>query len=166
MEWANAEPQSVAQKVALLRRFRGRFDLGEDFVLGIFDSGEGRVLGGTGLHTREGDGGLEIGYWIRESHAGQGFATETSAALTRVAFELCDVDRVVIRVDPTNERSAAIPRKLDYVEEAMLRRRLPPQADGVPRDVVVYTLFRDGYAGSPSASAVLEAYDATGVRVL
>jgi RimJ/RimL family protein N-acetyltransferase len=166
MEWAHAEPQSLAQKVALLRRFRGQFDLGSDFVMGILDLEERTVFGGTGLHTREGEGALEIGYWIRKSHVGQGLATEASAALTRVAFELCDVDRVVIRVDPTNERSAAIPRKLGFLAEATLRRRLPPHGDGVPRDVVVYTLFRDGYAGSPAAGAVVEAYDSAGARVI
>jgi RimJ/RimL family protein N-acetyltransferase len=166
MEWAHGEPQTLEQRVALLRRFRGEFDLGRDFVLGIFDRGEERVLGGTGLHSREGLDGVEIGYWIRKSDIGQGLATETSAALTRVAFEVCEVDRVVIRVDPTNVRSAAIPRKLGFVEEATLRRRLPPHADGVPRDVVVYTLFREGYPGSPSSSAQVEAYDAVGTRVL
>jgi RimJ/RimL family protein N-acetyltransferase len=166
MEWAQGEPQTLEQRVALLRRFRGDFDLGRDFVLGIFDLGEELVLGGTGLHTREGLDGIEIGYWIRESHIGRGLATEISAGLTRVAFEVCGVDRVVIRVDPTNVRSAAIPRKLGFVEEATLRRRLPPHADGVPRDVVVYTLFREGYPGSPSSSAPIEAYDAVGARVL
>jgi RimJ/RimL family protein N-acetyltransferase len=166
MEWAQGEPQTLEQRVALLRRFRGDFDLGRDFVLGIFDAAEELVLGSTGIHTREGIDGVEIGYWIRQSHAGQGLATETSAALTRVAFEVCEVDRVVIRVDPTNIRSAAIPRKLGFAEEATLRRRLPPHADGVPRDVVVYTLFREGYPGSPSSSAAVEAYDAVGVRVL
>ena len=166
LAWAYAEPKSLDEKVALLRRFRGQFDLGQEFVLGIFDRGETRVLGGTGLHRRQGEDALEIGYWIRESHVGQGLATEASSALTRVAFELCDVDRVVIQVDPTNERSTAIPRRLGFVEEATLRRRLPPHEDGVPRDVVVFTLFRDGYAGSPPSTASVEAYDAAGVRVL
>jgi RimJ/RimL family protein N-acetyltransferase len=166
MEWARGEPPTLEQRIALLRRFRGEFDLGRDFVLGIFDRGEELVLGGTGMHTREGVDGIEIGYWIRQSHVGQGLATEVSAALTRVAFEVCKVDRVVIRVDPTNARSAAIPRRLGFVEEATLRRRLPPHEDGVPRDVVVFTLFRESYPASPSSSAQVEAYDALGTRLL
>jgi hypothetical protein len=32
--------------------------------------------------------------------------------------------------------------------------------------VVVFSLFRDTYAGTPAASAELEAFDAAGVRVL
>jgi RimJ/RimL family protein N-acetyltransferase len=166
MAWAHAEPQSVAEKTALLRRFRGQFDLGRDFVYGIFGKDEREVVGGTGLHTRSGDDALEIGYWIRASRAGGGLATEVAAALTRVAFELCGVDRVDIRVDPANAASLTIPRKLGFTEEATLRRRLPPHEDGIRRDVVLFTLFRDDFAGTPAASARIEAYDAAGARAL
>lgn len=165
MEWARSEPQPLWEKVALLRRFRGQFDLGRDFVYGIFAPDESEVVGGTGLHTRSGEDAFEIGYWIRAGRAGQGLATETTAALTRVAFELCGVDRLDIRVDPENAASLPIPRKLGYVEEATLRRRLPPHQDGVPRDVTHFALFRDGFSESPAARAPLEAYDSTGTRV-
>jgi len=166
MPWARAEPQELSDKVALLRRFRGAFDLGTDFIMGIFDLDEREALGGTGLHKRRSADALEIGYWIRSSHVGQGLATESSAALTRVAFEHCDVDRVEIRVDPANEASLAIPRKLGFVEEGILRRRLPPDEDGVPRDVIVFSLFRDGFVGSPAASTPVDAFDASGEPVL
>ena len=165
MPWARAEPQQPEESVALLRRFRGQFDLGQDFVYGVFTRDGSEVVGGTGLHTSVGAGAFEIGYWIRASRIGAGFATELSAALTRVAFEVCDVDRVEIRVDPANERSATIPHKLGYQQEARLRRRLP-DGDGEPRDAVVFTIFRDTYAGSPSAETPLEAFDAAGARVL
>jgi RimJ/RimL family protein N-acetyltransferase len=166
MPWARSEPQELSEKVALLRRFRGEFDLGTDFVMGMFDVDEREVVGGTGLHKRRGADALEIGYWIRTSHVGRGLATESTAALTRVAFELCDVDRVEIRIDPANEPSLAIPRKLGFAEEGMLRRRLPPDEKGVPRDVMVFSLFRDAYAGSPPSSMSLQAFDAAGTRVL
>jgi RimJ/RimL family protein N-acetyltransferase len=163
MPWAGEEPKALEERVALLRRFRGRFDLGQEFVYGIFDQGETAVLGGTGLHTRVGANALEIGYWIRTSSAGEGLATEAAAALTRVALELCDVDRVEIKTDPANDRSRAIPRKLGYMEEATLRRRLEyPE----PRDVVVYSMFRDSLAGTAAAAVALEAFDAVGERIL
>ena len=166
MPWAHGEPQTVEEKVALLRGFRGRFDLGEDFVYGVFAPEGGEVLGGTGLHTRLGEGALEIGYWVRASRVGEGLATELSAALTKVAFEVCAIDRVEIRVDPANERSAAVPRKLGFREEATLRRRLPAGDDGEPRDVTIFALFRHEFAGSRAAGARVEAFDALGTRVL
>src|SRR2546429_7509923 len=61
MPWAREEPQSLAQKVELLRHFRGRFDLGKEFVVGVFSADEGEVVGGTGLHRRGRGGGVGVG---------------------------------------------------------------------------------------------------------
>jgi RimJ/RimL family protein N-acetyltransferase len=166
MPWALNEPQTVEEKVQLLRRFRGQFDLGEEFVYGLFSGDESEVVGGSGFHRRVGQGAFEIGYWIRSSRAGQGFATEVTAALTRVGFEVCEVDRIEIQCEPANERSMAIPRKLGYAEEARLQRRLYAAPGGEPRDAVIFTLFRGDYLGTPAAAAAIEAYDAVGERVL
>jgi RimJ/RimL family protein N-acetyltransferase len=166
MPWAAHEPQPLEEKVRLLRRFRAQFDLGEDFVYGIFARDESEVVGGSGLHTRVGDDAFEIGYWLRVGATGRGLATEAAAALSRVGLELCGADRIEVRVDPSNERSAAVPRGLGFREEATLRRRLP--AVGAPgfRDVTIFSLFREDLPGSPVAEAAIEAYDAVGARVL
>ena len=161
MPWAADEPKPVEEKAELLRAFRGRFDLGEDFVYGIFARDEREVIGGSGLHTRIGPDALEIGYWIRASHVGHGYAREATAALTKVAFRVCGIERVEIRVDPANEASLRVPRALGFTEEATLRRRLPA-AEGQPRDAVVFTLFADELDGSPVAVAAIEAYDVLG----
>ena len=166
LPWAVNEPQTVEEKAQLLRRFRGQFDLGREFVYGLFSRDESEVVGGSGFHRRVGEGALEIGYWIRSSRAGEGLATEVTAALTRVGFELCEVDRIEIHTEPENERSMRIPLKLGYREEARMRRRLYAAPGVEPRDVVVFTLFRNELAESPAASAQLEAYDAFGRRVL
>ena len=97
MPWAHAEPTTLEQKVQLLRLFRGRFDLDQDAVYGIFDRDERRAVGGTGLHPRVGDGAIEIGYWLRADETGRGFAGESTAALTRVGFEIAGFDRIEIR---------------------------------------------------------------------
>jgi RimJ/RimL family protein N-acetyltransferase len=165
MPWAREEPKPLEEKQELLRRFRGAFDLGQDFVYGILARDESEVVGGTGLHTRVGDDAFEIGYWIRTSRTGQGLCTESTAALSRVAFEACDVDRVEIRVEPGNEASIAIPRKLGFREEATLKRRLHV-GDSRPHDVIVFTMFRDDLGGTPCATVPVEAFDASGARVL
>jgi len=154
MPWARHEPQTLAQKVELLREFRGQFDLGADSIYGIFDAGEERVLGGTGLHPRIGPGGLEIGYWIRADAAGRGFATESTAALTRVAFELADVGRVEIHCAPENHASAAIPRKLAYSLQE-------PAGDDL-----VFTLTAAEFPESPAAGTALAAFDAAGASLI
>ena len=163
MPWAHEDPQPLEAKVELLRGFRGRFDLGQDFVYGIFPADESEAVGGTGLHTRRGEGVFEIGYWIRASRVGEGLGTEATAALTRVGFEVCEIDRIEIRVDPANEASLAIPRKLGFVEEGTLRGVLHGP-DGSPgqRDSVVFALLR----GDFERDVELKAFDAAGERVL
>ena len=162
MPWAHDEPRSLDERIGLLRAFRGRFDLGEDFVYGIFSRDERRAVGGSGLHTRAGEGALEIGYWIRASEVGRGYAREATAALARVAFRVCGVDRVEVRVDPANEASLRVPRALGFTEEATLRRRLPAVDDEELRDVTVFSLFATELDRTPVAEAQLEALDALG----
>lgn len=163
MPWAHAEPTALEEKIELLRRFRGEFDLGTNFVYGILARDEASVLGGTGLHPRVGEDALEIGYWIRASAVGNGLATEATTALTRAAFAWCEVDRVEIKVDPDNAASLGIPRRLGYVEEATLRRRQLPLVDGAERrDFVVFSMLAEEVAGSPAAGFELTAYDAAG----
>ncbi len=161
MPWAHDEPQSLDEKVALLRHFRGEFDLEKNFVYGVFDRDESRVVGGSGLHPRGGDGSLEIGYWIRADSVGQGLATELTAVLTRVGFDLVGLERVDIQVDPANEVSQKIPRKLGFTLEGRLRRRLPSTADGEPRrDALLFTMVREELAGSSCMAYGYTAFDA------
>src|SRR4051794_6363946 len=118
MQWAAAP--MVEPTAEVLRRFRGAFDMGHEFVLGVF-SHDGSVVGGSGLHTRSA-AGLEIGYWVRTSLTGQGFATEAAATLTRVAIERCGVARMDIQVEPANAPSLRVARKLGYREIGLLPR--------------------------------------------
>ncbi|HUZ15284.1 MAG TPA: GNAT family protein [Gaiellaceae bacterium] len=164
MPWVEHEPQTLEEKTDLLKSFRSQFDLGDNFVMGIFSADESEVLGGSGLHPRVEPGGLEIGYFIRASATRQGYVTESTAALTRVGFEICGADRIEIRIDPENETSKDVPRKLGYVEEATLRRRLPGRAGGPLRDVTIFTMFHEDF--DPSLAPGIRAFDGRGERVL
>jgi RimJ/RimL family protein N-acetyltransferase len=165
MPWAHDDPQPVENKMELLRGFRSRFDAGDDFVYGIFSRDESEAVGGTGLHPRVGDDAFEIGYWIRSSAVGKGLATETAAALTRVAFDLAAVERVELHVDPANEASCRVARKLGYGEEARLRRRLPDVVpNGPKRDEIIFSMFAEEFADSAAGaiSRDVAAFDALG----
>ena len=78
-----------------------------------------------------------------------------------MAFGVCGVDRVEIRVDPDNAASLSIPRALGFSEEGTLRRRLPAR-EGAPRDAVVFALFADELERSPVVRSELDAFDALG----
>ena len=165
MPWANNEPDPVETVIERLRTWRAHFDLDQDYVYGIFNKDESAVLGSSGLHTRLGEGALEIGYWIHVDHIRLGYATELSAALTKVAFSVNRVNRVEIHCDPENKPSAAIPKKLGYSFEATLRQRIK-QDEQTWRDSMIWTLLAEDYPQSLSAHADITAFDVSGRKII
>ena len=165
MPWADDDPEPLAVVIKRLRQFRAMFDLDKDYVYGVFSSDETQVVGGSGLHTRVGENAREIGYWIHVNHINHGYATEVSAALTKVAFEIDGMDRVEIHCSPLNLASASVPRKLGYVHEATLRRRGPIK-DGEPVDSMIWSMHAADYPCSMPAQMDLQAFDATGNVIL
>jgi len=164
MPWAMDEPTSVEAKAELLRSFRAKFDTDQDYAYPIFAADETRQVGSTGLHRRQGEGVLEIGYWIVPGLQGRGLVTEAAGALVRVGFEALGARAIEIRCDPRNERSHAVAARLGFTHDATLRRRdLTP--DGGPRDTMVWSLFADEYPGSPAARAEVRAFDALRRRI-
>ncbi|MEQ9073533.1 MAG: GNAT family protein [Sandaracinaceae bacterium] len=155
MSWFQNEPMTREERAAQLRRFRGSFDVGKDFFYGLFSKDDGAFLGGTGLHPRGGGGVLEIGYWIVPARWGQGLAFEVAAALTRVGFEVMEARRIEIRVAPHNARSVAIPRKLGYREEGLIRG-VGENADGSFGDLVLFGMLQAELPDSCAAKAHLE----------
>ncbi len=142
MGWALREPTTLEERVDLLRSFRGRFDLGDDYFYGIFLR-DGTFVGGTGLHTRCGPGGLEIGYWIDERHQGKGLITEAAAALAKHALTDLALSRVEIHTNPDNAASNRVADKLGFTREGVLRKRFSYASDKPLRDLVYWTLFRE-----------------------
>jgi RimJ/RimL family protein N-acetyltransferase len=165
MVWTHDEPEPLQKKIDRLRESRGKFDLGQDFFYGIFNSAETEVLGATGLHTRLGENLREIGYWIHRDYTHRGLATEAVSALVKVAFEIEDVLRVEIHCDPRNVRSAAIPKKLGFQNNGILRKQTPFR-DGEMRDEMNWSLQAEEYPNSPASKANVEAFDVIGRRLL
>lgn len=163
MPWAQEET-SLQMQIDRLRQVRAAFDLGQDFGYGILSRDESQVLGSSGLHNRQGDRVRHIGYWIHVDHIGQGYATETSAALTKVAILVEGLDRVEIHCDPANAASAAIPRKLGYTHEATLRRR-SHWPNGKVEDSMIWTIFADDFPASPAAQLEIQAFDVAGREI-
>lgn len=117
--------------------FAGRREL----FLAMFDRADpGRLLGGTGFHNIEWEiPAFEIGYWLRASAAGQGYMTEAVAAQCAFVADRFGANRIVITCDADNDRSAAVPRRLGFVEEGRLRNAgLTPQ--GALRDTLVFAV--------------------------
>ena len=115
--------------------------LREDMTLGMWEVATYRYLGGTGFHPHDWDiGYFEIGYWIRASAEGHGYVTEAVRLLTDFVFHTLKANRLEIRCDELNVRSAAIPRRLGFVEEGQLRNLLSAH-DGRLRTMIIFSLI-------------------------
>lgn len=165
IDWARQEPESLEMKTERLRRFRDDFLSRRDYVYGIFGADGVRVIGGTGLHTRENKDAREIGYWIGKAYANKGLATESTAALTRVAFEINRVERVEIRCDPRNQASARVAEKLGFTHRSTLYGN-KTDAEGLVRDTLVWTLDGAEYPSSGASAASVAVYNRSRVRIL
>jgi ribosomal-protein-serine acetyltransferase len=62
-----------------------------------------------------------IGYWLDEQHQGQGIMTRAVHALVDQALLGWELNRVEIRAAPENQRSRAIPERLGFRQEGVLR---------------------------------------------
>lgn len=133
---------------AAARRGAARWQTREDLMVGVWERATGRYLGGSGLHRIDwGVPAFEIGYWLRTSAWGQGYASETVRVLCRFAFETLGANRVEIRCDGRNERSLAVPRRLGFVQEAALRNDCR-DGRGELRDTLIFAMTPDDYANA------------------
>jgi RimJ/RimL family protein N-acetyltransferase len=144
LPWALTEPSPLEVVAARLTAFAAAFDEGRDWLYGIFSPDETMVFGGTGLHPRIGPGALEIGYWLLADAVGKGYTTEAVRALTAAAFSADPVERLEIRCDSRNVRSAAVPRRLGYRHVDTLERHTPSAAGG-PAATLVWWLTREDF---------------------
>lgn len=161
LPWAAGEPQSLEEKLETIRRFRGEFDRGGDFVMGIFLRETGTLIGGTGLHPRIGPDAFEIGYWIDREFEGQGLVQESTRGLVRLAFQHHRRAKVEIRLDPRNERSRAVPRALGMHLDGVLRSQLAGSTPDAPRiDAEVWSLLAEDFLAREGDFPPLEVWDA------
>lgn len=111
--WATAQAPTPDAVARLLERWVGQRERGENVIYAAVD-GDGRLLGGVGVYARVGAGALELGYWLRASAAGRGYATEATGRLVHAALALPGVDRLEIHTDPANAPSRRVAEKLGF----------------------------------------------------
>ncbi len=123
----------------------GRLVGGSDRLVGGSDrlvGGSGRLVGGSGLHRINWRvPHFEIGYWIRADAEGQGYVTEAVNGITAFAFDVLGAERVMIRCDSLNTRSAAVAERCGYTFEGLMLHD-DRGVDGALRDTQVYSLIR------------------------
>jgi RimJ/RimL family protein N-acetyltransferase len=134
--------QSVEESRDWIIHEMAKWLLREDLIVGIWEKSTNRYLGSSGLHPRNWRAGyFEIGYWLRSSATGRGYVTEAVRLQTDYAFNTLGANRVEIRCDERNVRSAAVAQRLGFVLEGRLRNDTVTP-DGMLRNTLIFALIR------------------------
>jgi len=110
----------VATKVAQYSAAISIADEGDYWQLAIERRADpGHVIGDVYFSLKStANAAGEIGWTLHPSHEGQGYMTEAAGAILEIAFAGIGLHRVVARLDPRNDPSAALCRRLGMREEA------------------------------------------------
>lgn len=109
-------------------------------ALGLVVVSEKKIIGSLGLNNLDWQNRqAEIGYWLDKNQTGKGIMIKCCRALTGYAFDELHLNRVVIRCATENVKSRAIPERLGYTREGVLRQACKVGDDFL--DLVVYSML-------------------------
>jgi ribosomal-protein-serine acetyltransferase len=145
---ATTSPESSLQFIRMTRR---QLDADEGMQLALVDI-EGAIAGVAGFHSFDWPNrATTIGYWLAADRQGRGLMTEAVRALIDHAFGVWELGRVEISAAVDNARSRAIPERLGFRQEGVLR-----QAERIGDryvDHVVYAMDASAWTAADDAAA-------------
>jgi RimJ/RimL family protein N-acetyltransferase len=119
--FARSNP-SVEETETNTREAHAKFITRESLRYLIFLKDTDEFVGSTGFHNIDWSvRKFEIGYWIDTRMSGNGYMAEAVGKLTELALNELNGKRVEIRCESTNDKSRAVPERLGYELEGILR---------------------------------------------
>jgi ribosomal-protein-serine acetyltransferase len=120
MPWARRD-RVPEDTLPFIRATRRQIADNDGLQTTIVDPG-GAIVGMVGMHRVDwANGGTSVGYWLARDAQGRGVMTEAVRAYVDYAFAILGLHRVVIEAAVENARSRAIPERLGFREEGVLR---------------------------------------------
>jgi ribosomal-protein-serine acetyltransferase len=150
MPWASEEDAGLT--VAHLEDSQRRLEANEGFETVMILAG--RIAGSVGFHAVDWrNRSTSIGYWLSTKAEGRGLMTAAVRALVDHAFGGWRLNRVTIEAAVGNARSRAIPERLGFRQEAILRES--ERVGGRYLDGVLYAvLAADWPRSAPEATGI------------
>ena len=119
MPWLDGT-KSAADTEAFIQSTLRQYETGQGPQAAILvDGAIGGVIGFHGISKA--NRSTSIGYWLAAPHEGHGIVTRACRALVHHAFTELDLNRVEIRCASGNVRSCAVPERLGFRREGLLR---------------------------------------------
>ncbi|MFS0636447.1 GNAT family N-acetyltransferase [Mesobacillus foraminis] len=136
------EDQSKEDVEGNIRQAIANYIKREDLRLLVFLRETGEFIASSGLHRINWSvPKFEIGYWIDSRFSGCGYMTEAVEGITDFARKELKARRIEIRCDSKNIKSRAIPERLGFKLEGILKND-DVSADGTElRDTCVYAKY-------------------------
>lgn len=118
MPWAAGQDLAATEK--FIAETEAQVARDDGFQAAIAPAGQ--IIGVAGFHSIDWiNRNTSIGYWLAEHAQGKGTMTTVVRALVSHAFSEWNLHRIEIHCAPANHRSRAIPERLGFREEAVLR---------------------------------------------
>ncbi|MHB1652184.1 MAG: GNAT family N-acetyltransferase [Desulfitobacteriaceae bacterium] len=112
--------ESAKDTKSFIEMTKKQFASNNGFQAGIWY--KGNIAGVIGFHGMNwANRSTSIGYWLGERYQGKGIMTKSCKALVEYAFRELNLNRIEIRCAEKNLRSRAIPERLGFVKEGMIR---------------------------------------------
>lgn len=84
---------------------------------------KGEIVGTIGFHRIDWmNRSTSIGYWIAKRHQGSGLVTKSCSSVLDFSFGTMGLHRIEIRCATENLKSQAIPKRLGFKEEGLIRQ--------------------------------------------
>jgi ribosomal-protein-serine acetyltransferase len=113
--------RSVEDEAAFIRSVRAQYTDNRGFGCSIWYRGQ--VAGTISYHPIDWPNRkVEIGYWLGAQFQGKGLMTRACEKLITIAFDELKLNRVEIRCATGNRRSCAIPERLGFTKEGVIRQ--------------------------------------------
>jgi len=120
MPWAVHDYSVESARFFIQRNLRG---LSESGSFGLLIRYDGKLAGTIGFHDLDTvNRSAHIGYWIAKDFEGRGIMTCCCRVLIDYLFESMELNRVQINCNVENTRSRAIPERLGFKLEGVLRQ--------------------------------------------
>lgn len=142
MPWAAYEG-SLEDMKAYMKQTLLQFANNEGLQTGIWY--QNRLVGSIGYPMDWVDHKVEIGYWIDASMQGKGLVTRACRALVTYAFDQYHLNKVEIHCATGNTRSRAIPERLGFTQEGIIRQA--ERCNDHYNDLVVYGMLASEWSG-------------------
>jgi ribosomal-protein-serine acetyltransferase len=113
--------RSAEDERAFIRSLQEQYKGNYGFACGIWY--QGHITGTIGYHPIDwAHHKVEIGYWLAASYQGKGLMTKSCRTMITYAFDTLKLNKVEIRCATGNIRSCAIPQRLDFKFEGIVKQ--------------------------------------------